>query len=178
MLEGISRKGPRAVAMQMGLILVVLSWTTAASAQNNDNAQTAATTATQSQQSRTPKTVKMPALQNYKGVKIGSTPDEVRDKLGKAVIDDKDGFYYEFDNEIVQIRIGADKKLRLIARTYSSKNKNTPTLEDGFGANVTATPSADGTIHRLIRYPAAGYWVAYSRTAGDKPSVTVTMQKL
>ena len=43
------------------------------------------------------------------------------------------------------------------------------------GAELTANP--DGRIYRLVRYPKVGYWVSYSRTAGDSPLVTVMMQK-
>ena len=32
--------------------------------------------------------------------------------------------------------------------------------------------------HKLVRYPKAGCWVSYSRTAGDTPIVTVTIQKM
>ena len=36
---------------------------------------------------------------------------------------------------------------------------------------------ADGRMYRLVRYPKVGYWVSYSRTAGDSPLITVMMQK-
>ncbi len=32
---------------------------------------------------------------------------------------------------------------------------------------VEIIPKKNGTIYKLIRYPDAGYWVAYSRTAGQ-----------
>lgn len=126
-----NRKGPKAVTMQVGLTLVLLLWTSpAASGQTNENTQTATKAAISSEKSRKPKTATMPALQNYKDIKIGSTADEVRDKLGKAVIDDKDGFYYEFDDaERVQIQLDADKKIRLISVTYTSESKKSPKLE-------------------------------------------------
>jgi hypothetical protein len=44
------------------------------------------------------------------------------------------------------------------------------------GADIDTKP--DGSKYRLVRYPKAGYWVSYSRTAGDTPIVTVTIQKL
>jgi hypothetical protein len=37
---------------------------------------------------------------------------------------------------------------------------------------------ADGSAYKLIRYPKAGYWVSYSRTAGKDPTTTITMQKI
>lgn len=181
MLEKVNRGSSRAATVIRTSLIVVLSFWTATTAfgQTTDNTQTAAATAMQIEKSATPKAVIMPVLQNYKDIKIGATADEVRDKLGKAVIDDKDGFYYEItDDEMTQIRLGKDKKVRLISITYTSENKNAPKFEDVFGAGVTAEPSADGKIYKLVRYPQAGYWVAYSRTAGEKPSVTVTMQKM
>ena len=78
---------------------------------------------------------------------------------------------------MAQIRLNKDKKVRLISITYTNDNKNAPKFEYVFGTSVKAEPGADGMIYKLVRYPEAGYWVAYSRTAGEKPSVTVTMQK-
>lgn len=121
--------------------------------------------------------VLQPAVIEYKSVKIGTTAGEVRDKLGEAEIDDKDGFYYRFsDEEFVQIRLDKENKVRLISVTYSGESA--PNFADVFGteANVEAKP--DGSIYQLVRYPKAGYWVAYSRTAGEEPTITVTMQKL
>jgi len=120
----------------------------------------------------------MPILTDYKGIKIGATAEEVRDKLGKAKIDDKDGFFYDANDEMVQIRLDGDKKVRLVSVTYSDKNENTPKYADVFGSETPDATKPDGSIYNLVRYPEAGYWVAYSRTAGEKPSVTVTMQKL
>jgi len=181
MLEKINWENSRtATFLPTGLILILLFWlATAAFGQTTDTKQTATITTTETQKSETPKAVMMPVLQNYKEVKIGATADDVRDRLGKAKIDDKDGFYYEIDDdEMAQIRLDKDKKVRLISITYMSDNKNTPKFEDIFGTDVKAEPGADGMIYKLVRYPEAGYWVAYSRTVGDKPTVTVTMQKM
>ncbi len=180
MLEKINWENSRAAMfLQTGLILILLFGAATAFGQTTDNTPTAAASKTAMQTSETPKAVMMPVLKNYKEVKIGATADDVRDKLGKAKIDDKDGFYYEIDDdEMAQIRLGKDKKVRLISITYTSDNKNAPKFEDVLGTDVKAEPNADGKIYKLVRYPEAGYWVAYSRTAGDKPTVTVTMQKM
>jgi hypothetical protein len=140
-----------------------------------ENTQTAATHIAD-KKSETP--ILMPVLTDYKGIKIGTTADEVRDKLGKAKIGDKDGFFYDEDDEMVQIRVDGDKKVRLVSVTYSDKNENTPKYADVFGAEAQVPTKPDGSIYNLVNYPGAGYWVAYSRTAGEKPTVTVTMQKM
>ena len=113
----------------------------------------------------------------YKEVKIGTSAEEVRELLGKAKIDDKDGFFYDTDSELVQIRLDENAKVRLVSVTYASKNPNVPKYSDIFGDEpMNAKPN--GAVYKLVRYPEAGYWVAYSKTGGDEPTVTVTMQKL
>jgi hypothetical protein len=66
--------------------------------------------------------------------------------------------------------------VKAIAITYSGDDHNAPTSQAVLGEEIQAKP--DGSVYELKRYPAAGYWVAYSRTAGDKPVITVTVQKL
>lgn len=118
-----------------------------------------------------------PLFTSYKSITIGTPADEVRDKLGKAEIDDKDGFYYRFsDDEFAQIRVDKDGKVRLLSITYSAENA--PTFADVFGPTTAVVSRADGSIYKLVRYPEAGYWVAYSRTAGERPTTTVTLQKI
>ncbi|HEX6125261.1 MAG TPA: hypothetical protein VFZ23_07790 [Pyrinomonadaceae bacterium] len=110
-------------------------------------------------------------------MKIGTSADEVRALLGKAKIDDKDGFFYEMDAEMVQIRLDENEKVRLISVTYANKSPNAPKYSDIFGEEPTRA-KPDGSVYTLVRYPEAGYWVAYSKTSGDEPIITVTMQKL
>lgn len=181
MLEQTNRESSRTAAIiQTSLVVVLLFWlTTAAFGQTTETKPNEMTPPTEMQKSETPKAAMMPVLQNYKEVKIGATADDVREKLGKAKIDNKNGFYYVIDDdEMAQIRLDKDKKVRLISITYTSDNKNTPKFEDVLGAGVKAEPGVNGKIYKLVNYPEAGYWVAYSRTAGDKPTVTVTMQKM
>lgn len=118
-----------------------------------------------------------PLMSDYKAVKIGMSADEVRDKIDKKPkLADDDGFYYIFsDDETAQIVLDADKKVRAISISYAD-TANAPTYETIFGS--PAAPSADGKVYNLVRYPEAGYWIAYDRTAGDKPTVTITMQKM
>ena len=125
--------------------------------------------------------VKKPVLTNFKEIAIGTLAKDVREKLGKAEVEDTDGFFYQIsDNEMMQIRLDADKKVRLISVTYTGEHKNAPKYADIFGtdADVATVTKSDGSIYNRVPYPEAGYWVAYSRTAGEKPLVTVTIQKL
>lgn len=141
--------------------------------------QTSQNVEPKTQDSAIKKAVLQPAFTNYKGLEIGSARDLVKEKLGKPKIDDKDGFYYIISkNEQVQIRLDDDKKVSIIAITYAEKDENIPTYEEVFGKDVPVITRPDGSIYNLVRYPEAGFWVAYSKTTGDEPTVTVTIQKL
>jgi hypothetical protein len=119
----------------------------------------------------------LPVASIYKEVKIGTDADEVRKLLGKAKIDDKDGFYYDMGPEIVQIRLDENAKVRVISVTYPTSAANAPKYADIFGDDAMEV-KPDGSVYRLVRYPEAGYWVAYSKTGGERSTLTVTMQKL
>jgi hypothetical protein len=145
-------------------------------AQANENSQNGSPT--KSPESET-KRVPRPVFTNYKGLSIGSSRDEVKEKLGKPKIEDDDGFYFLLSrDEQVQVRLDENKKVSVIAITYSGNSENAPKYEDVFGTDIPLVTRPDGSSYNLIRYPEAGMWVAYSKTVGDEPTVTVTMQKL
>ena len=70
----------------------------------------------------------------------------------------------------------ATKKVVAISVDFVNGASTVLTPQQVFGADIEAKP--DGSKYRLIRYPKAGYWLSYSRTAGDTPIVTVTIQKI
>lgn len=108
------------------------------------------------------------------------TSDEVKDKLGKPDSGDETGMYYLFsENESAQIGLDARGKVRTVALSYSNGDADVPKFEDIFGPDVKVVTKKDGGIYKLIRYRAAGYWVAYSRIMSNKkPLTTITMRKL
>lgn len=112
----------------------------------------------------------------FRGVKIGMVTDEARKKLGAPKEKSPEQDFYVFnDNEAVQIYYlkGA---VSAISIDYMSGASGVPTPKDVLGAEAEA--KADGSIYKVVRYPKAGYWVSYSRTAGDEPTITITMQKI
>jgi hypothetical protein len=116
-----------------------------------------------------------PPFHEYKGVRIGMTADESRKKLGDPTDKgDTQDFYAVGDNETVQVFYDAEKKVHALSIIYLG-GASMPTAKAVLGADVEAKP--DGSMHRRVDYPKAGFWVAYSRTAGDSPLVTITMQK-
>ncbi len=116
-----------------------------------------------------------PPFHEYKGVRIGMTADEARKKLGDPTDKgDTQDFYAVGENETVQVFYDAEKKVHALSIIYMG-GASMPSAKSVIGADVEARP--DGSMHHRVDYPKAGFWVAYSRTAGDSPLVTITMQK-
>lgn len=112
----------------------------------------------------------------FRGVKIGMATDDARKKLGAPREKSPEQDFYLFnDNEAVQIYY--DKgAVSAISIDYMNGANSIPSAKDVLGADADA--KADGSIHKVVRYPKAGYWVSYSRTAGNEPTITITMQKI
>lgn len=118
-----------------------------------------------------------PAFSDYKGITIGMSAEEVRQKLDRLrEKGDKQDFFVFSDAETAQVYYDTDKKVSAISVDYLRDNSGAPAAETVLGKAVT--PRNDGSMYELVRYPEAGYWVSYNRTAGDNPTVTVTMQKI
>jgi hypothetical protein len=121
-------------------------------------------------------TTAAPVYKEFMGVVLEMEADEVREKLGHLKDKgERQDFFVFSESQSAQIAYDEQGKVKTISVDYARADK-APTAESVLGEAVQAKP--DGSIYQLKRYPSAGYWVAYSRTAGDSPIVTVTMQKL
>ena len=112
----------------------------------------------------------------FRGVKIGMATDDARKKLGSPREKSPEQDFYVFnDTEAVQIcyEKGA---VSAIAIDYMTGSHSVPSPKEVLGSDADA--KADGSIHKVVRYPKAGYWISYSRTAGAEPTITITMQKI
>lgn len=117
-----------------------------------------------------------PLFKEYKGVRIGLSADEVRAKLGKPEEkSDAMDFFVFSDRERARVYYDKDKKAHAVIVTYIGQNGGAPLPAAVIGTDIEA--KADGSMYRMVTYPQAGYWLAYSRTAGDSPMVMITMQK-
>ncbi len=121
-----------------------------------------------------------PAITDLKGIKIGMTKDEVREKLGKPSTSDKSSMVYTLSKiETAQIGLNSKGNVRTIALIYTDDDADTPKFEDVFGPSVEKVTKKNGSVYKLVRYPSAGFWIAYSRSIIDKkPLTTITMRKL
>lgn len=111
----------------------------------------------------------------FMGVSIGTSADEVRHKLGapKDKGDDQDFFVFN-EKQTAQVLYDKAHKVVAISADFIA-GSDAPTAKSIFGEEIE--PKADGSVYKLVRYPKAGYWVSYNRTAGDSPLVTITIQK-
>ena len=118
-----------------------------------------------------------PVFQEYRGVKIGWLADEVRKKLGNPANKADDQDYYEFgEKERAQVYYDkATKQVMAISVDFIGAGTGVLTPQQVFGSDFEG--KSDGSKSKLVRYPKAGYWVSYSRTAGDNPIISVTIQK-
>jgi hypothetical protein len=118
-----------------------------------------------------------PAFSDFKGVRIGMLAEEARKKLGSArdKTDEQDLYVYN-DTQVVQVFYDKKSSVTAISIDYMAGASDIPSARDVLGTEAAAKP--DGSIYKMLRYPKAGYWVSYSRTAGNETTTTVTMQKI
>jgi hypothetical protein len=118
-----------------------------------------------------------PKFTEYRGVRIGMSADDTRQKLGKPKEKDKAQDLFVFsDREAAQVFYDNQQKVYAISIDFAGKDRAAPTPVDILGKDITA--KGDGSMYQMQQYPEVGYWVSYNRTAGDSPLVTVTMQKI
>ena len=118
-----------------------------------------------------------PLYRDFRGVELGMTSDEARERLGKP----KDGGnamdYFEFsDHQRASVYYDTDKKVEAIIATYVGPKSEAPAPEVIVGSSIEF--AEDGSGSKKVDYPAEGFWVAYNRTAGDQSFVMITIKKL
>jgi hypothetical protein len=151
---------------------LVFAWSAPAA-----SAQTGTTAANKTQAEPSEKDEAAPPYHEYKGVRIGMTAAEARKKLGNPTDKgDKQDFYVFSDNETAQVFYDAEKKVVAVAAVYlDAGNKIAPAPRAVVGSEIE--PKPDGSLYKMVNYPKAGFWVSYSRTAGEAPVISITMQK-
>ena len=119
-----------------------------------------------------------PLYREYKGVQIGMSKEQVRQKLGTpGDVSDRQDFYNITGVESAQVFYDAQGRVTAVSVNYLGEDSRAPSPEKVFGSAVQVND--DGSIYKLVRYESAGYLVVYGRTGGDAPPlVAVTMQKL
>lgn len=117
-----------------------------------------------------------PVYSAYKGVSVGMKVEDARKVLGKPTDQSDTMDMYVFsDKEVAQVYYDAGL-VKAISITYSGNLNSAPTPKDILGEAIA--PKPDGGIFKMIRYPKAGFWVSYNKTAGDDPIINISMQKI
>ena len=172
---------PAPAAAAVFALLVFLAPTVAAQSQTQPQ-QATAPVKSETQAPATPageavaaKAAPEPLYKKYRGVTLGMSASDVRAKLGKPEEkSDAMDFYVFNDRERARVYY-TDGKATAVIATYIGKDGGAPAPVAVLGAEIEAKP--DGSMYQMTTYPRAGYWVAYSRTAGDAPMTIITMQK-
>lgn len=117
-----------------------------------------------------------PLYTEFKGVRLGMTADEVRAKLGTPVLKDDELDYFVF-SDTVTAQVAYDKahKAKAISVDYAG-GAGAPESAAVVGGPLEARP--DGSMYKVVRYEAQGFWVSYNRTAGPVVIVTITIQRM
>lgn len=118
-----------------------------------------------------------PLFSEYRGVSIAMPMDAAREKLGTPR--DKSGsqdLYVFSDNEAAQVYYDASRTVSAITVTFTGNLDKAPSPKAVFGDDVEAKP--DGGIFKMVRYPAAGYWVSYNKIVGDDPMIMIAIKKI
>ena len=148
---------------------------TPAQPQTTNTSQTTSTQAAQTQPAAAP--ADEPLYREFKGVRIGTSQTEARKKLGNPEDKGKEMDFFVFsDRERARVYYDAKGNASAVIVTYIGKSADAPTPKAVLGTEADARP--DGSLYKIAYYPKAGYWVAYSRTAGDQPMTIITMQKI
>jgi hypothetical protein len=118
-----------------------------------------------------------PAFSEYKGVRLGMDMSEARKKLGQPAekADAQDVFLFS-DKESCEVFYDNAHKVVAVSVNYVGDGSGAPSPKAVLGTDIKA--GTDGSIYKLIRYPASGYWVSYKKTGGEDPITTVAMQKI
>jgi hypothetical protein len=123
-----------------------------------------------------PPAAQQPRYDEYRGVRLGMTVQEVRAKLGNSLLQDAELDYFVIsDKETALIGYDSLHKVKAISVDYLG-GTGAPEYKAVVGGELESRP--DGSMYRIVRYDDLGFWVSYNRSAGPVVTVTITIQKM
>jgi hypothetical protein len=175
-MDIISRRLNSSISFLAGVLFILSGHAAYGQTASSESGQEQVATVTTAPAPTKPAAANVPLFTDYRGVKIGMAADEVRGKLDQIKKGDRQDFLVLSEIESAQIYYDDKGHVNAISIDYFGDLSRAPTSDAVLGIALQAKP--DGSMYQLNRYPEAGYWVSYNRTAGDKPIVTITVQKM
>lgn len=118
--------------------------------------------------------IQQPLYKDYRGVRLGMTPAEARAMLGEpAMRSDEQDYYVLSANETAQI-VYAGQRVVTISTDYIG-GIGAPDYKAVVGEGMLLQ-RPDGSLFRMIHYPAERMWVSYNKNTAMVPVVTITIQ--
>ena len=112
--------------------------------------------------------------QEYRGLRLGMTVEEVRAKLGEPKFGDAEmDFYVISENETTQIAYDKAHRVKTISTDYVD-GLGAPDYHTVVGASLSQKP--DGSQYKMLTYDKEGFWVSYNKSSAGL--VTVTIQAM
>jgi|SRR6185503_724422 hypothetical protein len=119
--------------------------------------------------------VQQPLYTEYRGVRLGMTAAEAREKLGEAAMMSNEQDYFVISqNETTQIVYDTSQKVKTISTDYTG-GVGAPDYRAVVGDGMLLQ-KPDGSLFRMVQYQSAGMWVSYYKSATAVPVVTITIQ--
>lgn len=116
-------------------------------------------------------------IKEYRGVFIGTERSLVHEKLGKPKNEFQGEDNFELsETESARVFFDDAQKVKAIVITYSGQLDAAPKPKDVIGEPIQA--GADGGMYKMVRVEDKGFWVSYVKTAGDSPTVMITVQSI
>ena len=118
-------------------------------------------------------------MSDYKGVKPGSTKDDVHQKLGKpSKVDSESSEEYDLgSSNTLDLQYGSDNVVRTMVLYFFSNDDKVPKFGDVVG-DAKVDKKDDGSQTAKLVDAKSKVSITMSRTPGDNPMTVITLRKI
>lgn len=114
-------------------------------------------------------------FKDYRGVTLGMSAADVRQKLGKPEDQsDAEDSFEPAKGETLRIIYNAEKKVRMMSIMFTESIEKAPTPQALFGEDAQANEG--GGVFKRMDFTEQGFWISYAKIAGDNPMIVITVQ--
>jgi hypothetical protein len=95
--------------------------------------------------------LEQPAYREYRGVSVGMTAEQARQRLGMpSDTNERQDFFVFSSAESAQVFYDAQKRVMAVSVNYLGEGAGAPTPEKVFGTPAETKP--DGSVYKMVRY--------------------------